>query len=147
MLVLVLFADALHELDLGDNKLLDDSASAFADVLRANKSLRRLSLRSNRLSSRVCAQFADTLRANSTLTELDLDLNQISCQDALRIFVPVLSEANTTLEVLQVGANIAHSCRRQREKAHHPTVPAPAYERPLTVAGVLSQSQGAAAPQ
>eukprot|EP00936_MAST-01D_sp_MAST-1D-sp1_P002934 g2934.t1 len=125
--------ESLHVLDLGDNKLLDKAAVAFAEALTTNKCLRLLSLRSNRISSGTCQLFADALRVNATLTELDLDLNQITMQDALRTFAPVLSghkDANTTVEVLQVGANIAHSCRRVREKQHFPEFERQAFDQP-----------------
>eukprot|EP00937_MAST-01D_sp_MAST-1D-sp2_P006374 g6374.t1 len=111
---------ALSVLDLGDNKLLDDGAMALAAALRKNRSLTELGLRSNKIKADACHQLADALRENCTLTDLDLDLNQVTTHDAIRIFVPVLAEVNQTIKFLKCGANIAHSCKRERERTHFP---------------------------
>lgn len=107
---------ALRVLDLSDCKILNPGALALAAGLRSNSSLEVLRLRSNQISSMGCEAFADVLRQNATLVELDLDLNQITTAEALRDFVPVLTEANTTLRVLRMGANIAHSVRLKQSR-------------------------------
>jgi Ran GTPase-activating protein (RanGAP) involved in mRNA processing and transport len=109
-------AHGLRVLDLSDCKILNPGALALAAALRSNSSLEVLGLRSNQISSMGCEAFADVLRQNATLVELDLDLNQITTAEALRDFVPVLTEANTTLRVLRMGANIAHSVRLKQSR-------------------------------
>ena len=108
--------DALRVLDLGDNKILNPGALALADALRSNRSLEVLCVRSNQISSLGCAAFAEVLRENATLVDLDLDMNQITTQEVLAVFVPVLTDFNSTLKVLRMGANIAHSVRLKQSR-------------------------------
>ena len=100
------------------------SADRAIAALRKNSTLQHLSLRSNQIKAAACDPLAEALRENTTLTELDLDLNQVTTHEAIRAFVPVLSEANDTVTVLKVGANVAHSCTRAKERTRYPTTQA-----------------------
>lgn len=115
--ILVSYRFLLH-LDLSDNSLGNDGASAIAAALNHNKSLLTLGLKKNNITDLGALKLAMTLsqqepiagtedlvRQNTTLVSLNLDGNEIT-SDVLPDFCTLISLNRTLQSVIVNGENV-----------------------------------------
>ena len=98
---------ALTILHIGNNKIGNDGAIAFADMLKINKTLKELHIGNNKIGDKGAIAFADMLRINNTLKELYIsrtlydDHDKIS-DDGASALKDAL-EVNKTLTTLDIS--------------------------------------------
>ncbi|KAL0225920.1 hypothetical protein P9112_013244 [Eukaryota sp. TZLM1-RC] len=94
---------SITELDLEDNDITAEGASALARALESNSTLTELDLWSNNITSEGASALARALESNCTLTELNLGDNDITDEGASALARAL--ESNSTLTELNLGDN------------------------------------------
>ncbi|KAL0225911.1 hypothetical protein P9112_013235 [Eukaryota sp. TZLM1-RC] len=93
----------LTGLHLGGNNITDEGASALALALENNSTLTELHLWSNNITSEGASALARALESNSTLTTLHLRYNNITSEGASALARAL--ESNSTLTILHLQYN------------------------------------------
>jgi hypothetical protein len=91
------------DIDLHLNDIGDEGASALADALKVNTSVKTINLGCNRIGNEGAAALADALKENMSLTTIDLASNGIGDQGA-----SVLADAltvNTSVTSINLDSN------------------------------------------
>ena len=93
----------LQRLDLSNNQISDEGATALAQAMKGNTTLQRLYLDNNQISDEGATALAQAIKGNTTLHRLDLDNNQISDEGATALAQAM--KGNTTLPRLSLRCN------------------------------------------
>jgi len=90
-------------LELANNKIGNEGASALAEGLQTNTTITVLNLANNKIGNEGASALAQVLQTNTTITVLDLANNQIGNEGAAAL-AEVL-QTNTTITVLNLVGN------------------------------------------